>query len=137
MPAMDERTNHALVFVYNADSGIFNAATDMAHKIFSPETYECNLCALTYSTFGMRGEWKNFLETLARPFEFLHADELKSLYSISGVQLPAVFEKEGEQLKLLIDADSINACLTIADLKRLVSDKLKNLVSLSPRRTGV
>jgi len=122
---MDEGTNHALVFVYNADSGLFNAATDMAHKIFSPGTYDCNLCALTHSTFGMRRDWKTFLEQLERPFEFLHADELRYRYSMSGVQLPAVFEREGEQLRLLIDADSINACLTIADLKRLVTDKLK------------
>jgi hypothetical protein len=122
---MDERTNHALVFVYNADSGLFNAATDMAHKIFSPGTYDCNLCALTHSTFGMRGDWKTFLEKLERPSEFLHADELKNRYSTSGVQLPAVFEREGEQLRLLIDADSINACLTIADLKLLVTDKVK------------
>ena len=120
---MDERSNHALVFVYNADSGLFNTVTGMAHKIFYPGTYECNLCALTYSTFGMREDWKKFLETLARHFEFLHADELKSIYSISGVPLPAVFEKEGEQLKLLIDADEINRCSTIADLKQLVTAK--------------
>jgi hypothetical protein len=122
---MDESTTHTLVFVYNADSGAFNAATDLAHKIFSPGTYKCALCALTYATFGMRADWKEFLETIERPLEFLHADELKSRYSVSDVQLPAVFEKDGEQLKLLIDADSINACLTIADLKRLVKDKTK------------
>jgi hypothetical protein len=124
---MDERTNQALVFVYNADSGLFNAATDMAHKLLSPRTYKCNLCALTYSTFGMREDWKDFLEALARPIEFLHADELKSLYSISNVQLPAVFKKDSDQLELLINADSINGCLTIADLKRLLTDKLKKL----------
>jgi hypothetical protein len=73
----------------------------------------------------MRGDWKTFLEKLERPSEFLHADELKNRYSTSGVQLPAVFEREGEQLRLLIDADSINACLTIADLKLLVTDKVK------------
>jgi hypothetical protein len=73
----------------------------------------------------MRGDWKTFLEKLERPFEFLHADELRNRYSMPGVQLPAVFEREGEQLRLLIDADSINACLTIADLKRLVTDKVK------------
>ncbi len=34
---MAKSTNHtALVFVYNADSGVFNAVTDMAHKAFSP-----------------------------------------------------------------------------------------------------
>src|SRR6185295_11077785 len=105
---MDESTNHALVFVYNADSGIFNAATDLAHKIFSPGTYKCTLCRLTYASFGMRADWKEFLETIERPLEWLHADELKSIYSVSDVKLPAVFEKEGKQLKLLIDADSIN-----------------------------
>ena len=117
---MEEKINPALVFVYNADGGLFNAAADMAHKVFSPETYQCNLCALTYSTFGMRKEWKRFLATLERPLEFLHSDELKSLYRIADVPLPAIFEKEGEQLELLIDADSINRCSTMADLKRLM-----------------
>jgi len=40
--------------------------------------------------------------------------------------LPAIFEKEGEQLKLLIDADAINRCSTIADLKQLVINKTKS-----------
>lgn len=114
----------ALVFVYNADSGLFNTVTDMAHKAFSPETYECNLCALTHSTFGMRRSWKRFLETLDRPLEFLHADELKSRYGISGQPLPVIFKKEAEQLKLLIDADSINSCRTMDDLQRLIEANL-------------
>lgn len=114
----------ALVFVYNAESGLFAALTDMAHKVFSPQTYQCNLCALTYSTFGMRQSWKRFLETLDRPLEFLHADELRSRYAVSGVPLPAIFTKEGERLKLLIDADSLNNCQTIDDLMRLVKEKV-------------
>ena len=110
----------ALVFVYNADSGLFATVTDMAHKVFSPQTYQCNLCALTYSTFWMRKSWRVFLESLERPFEFLHADELNSVYHISGVPLPAVFKKDAEGLKLLIDADSINQCRTIDELKELI-----------------
>ncbi len=122
---MAKSTNHtALVFVYNADSGVFNAVTDMAHKAFSPQTYQCNLCALTHSTFGMRNSWKEFLETLEIPLEFLHADELKSRYAISEVSLPAVFKKYGRRLELLIDADSINECQTSDDLRRLVRDNL-------------
>jgi hypothetical protein len=117
---MAKKTNPALVFAYNAEGGLFNAAADMAHKVFSPQTYQCKLCALTYSTFGMRKDWKRFLATLERPLEFLHSDELKSLYCISDLPLPAIFEKEGEQLKLLIDADSINRCSTMADLKQLI-----------------
>ena len=94
-----------------------------------PETHDtlciaCNLCALTYSTLGMRKDWKRFLKTLKRPLEFLHADELKSHYGISGLPLPAIFKKEDDRLELLIDADSINKCLTIDHLKQLIKDNL-------------
>lgn len=116
-------SNSALVFVYNAGSGLFNAVADMAHKALSPQTYRCNLCALTHSTFGMRKGWKLFIETLERPVEFLHADELKSIYGISGEPLPAVFKKENECLKLLIDAAAINACRTTKDLRQLIIDR--------------
>jgi len=122
---MEKKSNRALVFVYNAKGGLFKAAVDMAHKMFSPQTYQCKLCALTYSTFGMRKDWEGFLASLERPLEFLHSDELKNLYGISDLPLPTIFEKEGEQLKLLIDADSINRCSTIADLKQLVIDKTR------------
>ena len=110
----------ALVFVYNAASGLFNVVADAAHKIFSPETYQCQLCALTHSTFGMRQGWKRFLETLDRPLEFLHADELEERYGVSQVPLPAVFEREGGRVEVLLDAASINACRTLDELQQLV-----------------
>jgi hypothetical protein len=112
----------ALVFVYNADSGVFNTLADVAHKIFSPQTYACNLCALTHTAFGMRGEWRRFLDGLGRPLEFLHADELAPRHGVSGVPLPAIFRREGERLELLSGADAINACRTLDDLKRLILD---------------
>jgi len=112
----------ALVFVYNAESGVFNTLADVAHKIFSPDTYACNLCALTHTAFGMRGEWKQFLEGLGVPLEFLHADELKARYRVEGVPLPAVFEREGKSLRVVAGADAINACGTLEELKRLILD---------------
>src|SRR5438067_3608778 len=87
-----------LVFVYNAESGLFNALTDMAHKIFAPQTYQCQLCALTYSAFGMRQGWRRFLATLDSPCEFLHADELRARYGISDAPLPAIFKRAGAHL---------------------------------------
>ena len=110
----------ALVFVYNADSGVFNTLADAAHKIFSPQTYACNLCALTHSTFGMRDEWRRFLDGLGRPPEFLHADELAARHGVSGVLLPAIFRRRGERLEVCADAEAVNACRTLDDLKRLV-----------------
>ena len=123
---MAGRTNSAksgLVFVYNANSGLFNALSDAAHKIFSPRTYQCNLCAITHTAFGMRREWRQFLDGLDGPLEFLHADELKSRYSVAGVPLPAIFKKVGENIEVLAGADSINACRTMDELKRLILDR--------------
>ena len=117
-------TRPALVFVYNADSGVFNTLTDAAHKIFSPRTYACNLCALTYGAFQMRGEWKEFLEGLGLPLEFLHADELAARYNLNDVPLPAVFTKGDEGLSVLLSADNINACRTLDELERLILEGL-------------
>lgn len=113
-----------LVFVYNADSGLFNTVTDIAHKIFSPDTYACNLCALTYGNFAMRAEWKGFLDSLAADFEFLHRDELAVRYGLRDLPLPAILRKDGEQLVLLHDATAINACETLADLQDLLRHSL-------------
>ena len=68
-----------LIFVYNAKSGRLNAAIDYFHKIVSPETYDCNLCILTYDNFGKKKEWKAFLKSLEVPIQFLYADDMKIL----------------------------------------------------------
>ena len=52
-------TAPTLVFVYNADSGVFNALADAAHKIFSPRTYACNLCALACPENCIEVGWEN------------------------------------------------------------------------------
>lgn len=116
----------ALLFVYNADSGVFNALADLAHKTLSPETYSCNLCAITYSSLGMRGEWKRFLKELGLPVEFLHRNELREQCGVDGVPLPAVFRRSGAdgELKLWLDAEALNACRSMADLQQLIRCRL-------------
>lgn len=113
-----------IVFVYNADSGLFNTLTDIAHKALAPETYRCNLCAITYGTFGMRAEWKAFLESLTASFEFLHRDELFERYGLAGIDLPAVFLKNGNELQPWIAATDINACSSIDELRQLLVTRL-------------
>lgn len=112
-----------LIFVYNADSGPFNTLTDFAHRIFSPQTYQCNLCAITYSAAGMRKEWKDFLERLDMPMEFLHRDEFEAHYGIKGVPLPAIFKKVNDEPEVWIDAEAINSCRTVDDLKQHITQK--------------
>lgn len=113
-----------LVFVYNADSGLFNLVTDMAHKIFSPGTYPCSLCAITHSNLGMRQEWKAFLETLTISLEFLHRDEFIQSYGENKTSLPAIFILKNNKLELVIPAEKINAIKDISGLKKLVAERV-------------
>lgn len=114
-----------LVFVYNADSGLFNTITDIAHKVISPATYSCQLCSLTHSYFAVKKDWTNFLEELDAKLEFLHRDELLEKYGISDVQLPAILLRQDNDLRTWISADEINRCPTINDLKFLLRDRLQ------------
>ncbi len=115
----------ALVFVYNADRGVFNTLADVAHKVFSPSTYQCNLCAITHGTLGMRKEWKAYLEQLNRPIEFLHRDELRERHGVKDVALPAIFLKHQEgQLEPWIDAETLNGLKSLGELKTLITSRL-------------
>ncbi|HSW51708.1 MAG TPA: hypothetical protein VLG93_00640 [Sulfuricaulis sp.] len=114
-----------LIFVYNADSGFVSTLLDIGHKIVSPQTYSCNLCAITHSTFSMRDEWKNFVAGLGVPVEFLHRDELEKQYGRREAQLPAIFLKAEDGLKPWISRDEIDRCRSLDELKRLVEQKLK------------
>src|SRR5437868_1404471 len=101
---MTDPAKPKIIFVYNAESGVFNLLSDIAHKIFSPQTYACNLCALTHSNFGMRKEWKEYLASLANPLEFLHADEFENKYQTENAELPAIFVEETGSLKQIASA---------------------------------
>jgi len=113
-----------IVFVYNADGGIFNTVSDIAHKIFSPETYSCNLCAITYGNFGIRSEWKEYLESLEADLEFLHRDELSEKYRITDITLPAVLLKKADTFEEWISADEIKRCRSVDELKLIISERL-------------
>ncbi|MDQ7063826.1 MAG: hypothetical protein Q9P90_06225 [candidate division KSB1 bacterium] len=114
-----------LVFVYNADGGLFNQLTDLAHKLFSPKTYSCNLCALTHSAAGMRNEWKTFISELDLPLEFLHRKEWRRQYGERNDRLPAIYWRQNGQLHLCIGADAINACRSVEELKQLILQHTK------------
>jgi len=116
--------HYDLIFVYNADSGLVALLGDITHRLVSPQTYPCKLCALTYSFNGMIGDWKNFVDSLEQRVAFLHRDELQKLYSITDVPLPAVFKLNGSQPQLWIKAERINRCQTLDELKQLIKETL-------------
>jgi len=130
-PALENKgkapAGSTVLFVYNADTGLFNVVTDYAHKILSPKTYPCNLCAITYGNRGMNKKWKDFIAALTLPVVFLHRDELVK-YGIShDSKLPAAFLKVGTAVTLFITHDEIKGCSSVNDLIQLVTAKLETV----------
>lgn len=121
---MDKSDNKtSLVFVYNADSGLFNTLTDIAHKMFLPDTYSCNLCKITHNNFNIKRKWKDFTEHFDVDFEFLHRDEFLSQYAMQDALLPCIFIKENNALSEWISADDINNCKSVEQLADLIRDR--------------
>ena len=125
-------TTARLIFVYNADSGLFNTMADIGHKIFSPETYSCDLCALTHGYFRERRDWRAFVESLPVPCEFLHRDEFRARYpEHAALDLPLVLRAEADGLRICLTREelatyrdqnalqqAIERCGVTGDLKR-------------------
>lgn len=119
-----QRTMDKLIFVYNADSGILNSLKDWVHKIISPETYPCSLCALTYDNLGMRRPWREFINELGYDVEFLHRDELGEQYGLKDVKLPAIFTLQDGKPALWLEPSVIDSCNSLNELQSLVNRKL-------------
>lgn len=120
--------NKKLLFVYNADSSLFNQVGDLIHKTVSPNTYQCNLCRLTYSGISIKSDWKDFINSLPLKIEFLHKDEFLKLYpDKQNITLPIAFIKEENLLSELISTNEINQQKNLEDLKTLVKEKIANL----------
>ncbi len=109
-----------LLFVYNADSGLFNTLADIGHKLFSPQTYRCDLCMLTHGVLRERGEWRAFVEGLPVAVRFLHRDEFRRAFPGTRVTLPAVFVERDGAIRQCVNARSLRDCQDLDDLKSLI-----------------
>jgi len=113
-----------LIFVYKADSGLFNTLGDMLHKLVSPATYECSLCALTHGVFREHPQWRAFVAQLDREVEFLHRDEFHRRYPGQGLELPAVLREAGQGLETVVSARELDNAGSLEQLQRLLLKKL-------------
>ena len=111
-----------LLFVYNADTGLFNTMADIGHKIFSPQTYSCDLCQLTHGYFSERAEWRAFVEQLGVESRFLHRDEFHREFPGQPDALPAVFIHRDNELSLCIDSVELSRFEDLDDLMSAIKD---------------
>ncbi|MCL5245875.1 GTPase [Cellulophaga sp. 20_2_10] len=115
-----------IVFVYNANSGLSSSMLDSAHKIFSPSTYNCNLCDITFGVFKENTVWKKFREETNLEFEFLHKDEFKVSYPESeffNTSLPIILKDDQGVLKNFIPTEELNQLKKAEDLINLINGK--------------
>ena len=105
-----------LLFVYNADTGLFNTMADIGHKIFSPDTYQCDLCQLTHGYFSERNQWREFIEKLEIDCRFLHRDEFHKQFPGQPDALPAIFIQTENDLKACIDAEQLKQINNLDEL---------------------
>ena len=115
--------NLELIFIYNAKSGVVNELIDFAHKIVSPETYDCNLCAISYGAFSMKKKWSTYIETLPFKSTFTYKDKF-SKNGYSNIKFPSVFIRSNEKLDEIISATEINEIKNLDQLIGLLNQKL-------------
>ncbi len=113
-----------LVFVYNAKSGKLHGLLDLLHKNISPRTYPCQLCAVTYTNSGMLPEWKQFIESLGMPVEFLHKDEWLHYPGAIQEPLPAAFAYYNGLAQVYIPDTEMRAVADVQALMKLTQSKL-------------
>lgn len=114
-----------LIFVYNAGSDIFSVVTDFAHKMVSPATYNCQLCALTNGHFSVKKEWKDFIQNLTLHATFLHKDEFEKQYR-NTYSFPAIFLQSKGILNVFVAREEIMHCKSLLALQQLISQKLSD-----------
>jgi hypothetical protein len=114
-----------LILVYNADGGPLNAVKDAVHKVASPATYPCSLCALTYGWVAMRGHWRRFLASLPQEKVFHHRDDFALAFPGLAVALPAILLAEGEgSPSVLVSAPELDSLSDLQALIALVEERL-------------
>tara|TARA_Y100000591_G_C21731945_1_gene644597 strand:+ start:663 stop:1022 length:360 start_codon:yes stop_codon:yes gene_type:complete len=110
-----------LIFIYNANSGVINAAIDYLHKMFSPETYNCSLCSLTYNNFGKIGKWKKFLDSCNYDLVFIYRDHLEKMGIDRSIKLPAILLTD---YSILITSSEIQSYENLDELIKNVRLKI-------------
>ena len=108
-----------LIFVYNADSGLANALLDAGHKVLSPGTYSCNLCALTHGVVGEKKAWKRFRKSLPVPMVFLHRNEFETQFG-QEMTYPVVLLQVGDTITPVITTETLQGMSSLDELMEAI-----------------
>ncbi len=113
------------MFVYNAENGLAHKAFDFLHKIVSPATYRCSLCAITYGNFRMKKDWRQFVEELPYQVVFRYKNDFMKEYPRQK-DFPSVYFFTGNSLRQLISAGEMEG-IELEELKGLIQKRLQEI----------
>jgi len=105
-----------LLFIYNANSGKLNALFEAGHKLISPSTYKCSLCALTHNAFTENSIWKTFRVQSNIDMEFYHKDEFEAKFPNINMIYPTILKLEDHQLSTVLSSEALKELPTIEAL---------------------
>jgi len=123
---MENNLSKKLIFIYNADSGIRNMIMDSAHKIFSPATYECSLCDITYGAFTENSIWKKFRKNTDLQMDFLHKDEFGKAYASKfghKFTFPIVLAQTKDSLEVFVKTEELDRIENSEELINLINER--------------
>ena len=124
---MKKKEVQKIVFVYNANSGARNAIMDSMHKVFSPNTYDCKLCDITFGVVSENRTWKKYRENSSHKMNFLHKDEFAKQYASKfgyKFEFPIALIEGENGLEVLISTKEMNSLKTSHGLIRLLKDRI-------------
>ncbi|EAZ90332.1 hypothetical protein [Crocosphaera chwakensis] len=114
-----------IIFVYNANSGFINTVLDIGHKIISPETYNCNLCNITYGILKEKEEWKTFRESSDHELKFLHKDEFEKKYKQVREYPTILMSNKNNEFHELINKEQLNKLKSVEELINKLQNSIK------------
>lgn len=129
-PSSSRAVEPTLLLVYHADSGRWNALWDIAHKVISPDSYPCALCALTHGAMSERGVWKSFRERHPGRLDVLHRDEQRQRHPDMIVATPCIVERLVDgRWRVVATPETIQA---MPDVEALVAQLERILTATTP-----
>ncbi len=117
--------NMKLLLVYNTHSDPFSTVVDYVHKMFSPSTYKCDLCALTHHHLGERSVWKNFRKSSGVEMEFMYIRQYERKYK-ERHNYPVVLKVEEGERKVLISKEHLRSIKDVNELITLIMQFKEN-----------
>lgn len=112
-----------LIFIYNANSGLFPLLKDVTHKIISPKTYPCSLCALTYDTFSESKAWKLFRKNTTTKMVFYHKDEFEIHYT-SVYKYPCILQENSKGIYEVVSKQTLDKLSNVEELIQIIKTEI-------------